>query len=173
VADFNAWSLAEPRESFWSARTRIMQRAHLTTGDRLWSTPNMAVMFTVTADTVKPKPSPRGGRSHDLLWARCSPQLWELRDGLPNMLSCQENLARAIEPHGLTVYDVHDAFNIFMKTGLDADDRLFQEDPDSEAGDYLELRAELDCLVAVSSCPGRGNRQAGWRHRPLQLEIRS
>ena len=172
VADFNAWSLAEPRERFWSARTRIMEAAHLTTGNRLWSSPSMQVMFTITADTVKPKPSPLGGKSHDLLWARCSARLWELRDGKPNMPNCQDNLARAIEPHGLTVHDVHDAFNIFMKTGLGPDDRLFQEDPESEPGDYLELRAEIDCLVAVSSCPGQGNRYPGWRHRPLLLEIR-
>ncbi|HYU18969.1 MAG TPA: urea carboxylase-associated family protein [Chloroflexota bacterium] len=171
VADFNAWSLADPREKFWSARTRIMQRAHLSTGDRLWSSPNMAVMFTITADTVKPKPSARDGKSHDLLWARCSSRLWELRDGLANIANCQDNLAQAIEPHGLSVHDVHDAFNIFMKTGLDADDHLFQEEPESEPGDYLELRAEIDCLVAVSSCPGRANRAPGWRSRPLLLQV--
>jgi hypothetical protein len=34
------------------------------------------VMFTITADTLEPKASPLGGRSHDLLWAR----LWELRE---------------------------------------------------------------------------------------------
>ena len=125
VADFNVWMLDDPRERFWSARTRIMERSHLTTGHRLWSSPNMVVLFTITADTVIPKDSPLGGRSHDLLWARCSSRLWELRDGLPNMPNCQDNLARAIEPHGLSVHDVHDAFNIFMKTGLDANDRLF------------------------------------------------
>src|SRR5205809_5019660 len=30
-----------------------------------------------------------GGTSHDLLWARCSARLWELRDGQPNMPNCQ------------------------------------------------------------------------------------
>jgi uncharacterized protein len=171
VADFNAWTLADPRERFWSARTRIMERSHLATGNRLWSSPNMVVLFTITADTVQPKASPLGGRSHDLLWARCSARLWELRDGLPNMPNCQDNLARAIEPHGLSVHDVHDAFNIFMKTGLGADGHLFQEDPETEPGDYLELQAEVDCLVAVSSCPGQGNRSAAWGHRPLLLQV--
>jgi uncharacterized protein len=173
VADFNAWSLVDPRERFWSARTRIMEAAHLTTGHRLWSSPSMQVMFTITADTVKHKPTPTGGRSHDLLWARCSARLWELRDGLANMPNCQDNLARAIEPHGLSVHDVHDAFNIFMKTGLDATDHLTNEDPESEPGDYVELRAEIDCLVAVSSCPGQANRDPSWGFRPLILEVRS
>lgn len=171
IADFNAWSLADPRERFWSSRTRIMEGGHLTTGNRLWSSPNMAVMFTVTADTVKPKPSPLGGKSHDVLWARCSAELWELRYGMPGVPNCQDNLARAIEPHGLTVHDVHDAFNIFMKTGLDANDQLFWEETESEPGDYLELRAEMDCLVAVSACPGAGNRDPAWGYRPLLLQV--
>jgi uncharacterized protein YcgI (DUF1989 family) len=171
VADFNAWSLADPRERFWSARTRIMEGAHLTVGNRLWSSPNMAVLFTITADTLQPRPSPLGGRSHDLLWARCSPELWRLRSGLDNARNCQDNLAAAIAPHGLSVHDVHDAFNIFMKTGLGPDDRLFWESPESAAGDYLELRAEVDCLVAVSACPGEANRNADYGLRPLQLEV--
>ncbi len=171
VADFNAWSLEDPRERFWSARTRILEGAHLSTGNRLWSSPSMVVLFTITADTLQPKPSPLGGKSHDLLWARCSAGLWQLRDGRPNLLNCQDNLARAIAPHGLSVHDVHDAFNIFMKTGLGADDRLFQEDPETEPGDYLELRAELDCLVAVSACPGQGHRSPAWGYRPLLLQV--
>jgi uncharacterized protein len=87
------------------------------------------------------------------------------------MPNCQDNLARAIEPHGLSVHDVHDAFNIFMKTGLSVDGSLFQEDPETVAGDYLELQAEVDCLVAVSSCPGQGNRSPAWGHRPLLLQV--
>ena len=171
VADFNAWSLPDHKENFWSGRTRILEGAHLSTGNRLWSSPSMEVMFTITADTVKRKPSPLGGKSHDLLWARCSSQLWVVRDALENAPNCQDNLARAIEPFGLSVYNVHDAFNIFMKTGLDSQDRLFQEDPESEADDYLELRAEMDCLVAVSACPGQGNLKPGWDYRPLLLQI--
>lgn len=170
VADFNAWSLPGLSEQFWSGRTRILEGAHLSTGNRLWSSPSMTVLFTVTADTVKPTPSARRGASHDLLWARCSSGLWQLRD-VHDAPNCQDNLTRAIEPYGLTVRDVHDAFNIFMKTGLDDEDRLFQEPADSVAGDYLELRAEADCLVAVSACPGRGTRSPEWGHRPLLLQV--
>ena len=78
---------------------------------------------------------------------------------------------RAIESYGLTAHNVHDAFNIFMKTGIGKDDRLFEEPAESQAGDYLELRAEKDCLVAVSSCPGRGNRFPEWQSRPLRVEV--
>ncbi len=170
VADFNAWRLPDLKERFWSGRTRILEGTHLSTGNRLWSSPSMEVLFTITADTVEAMDSPRRGISHDLLWARCSSELWQLR-GVDDAPNCQNNLTRAIEPHGLTVHDVHDAFNIFMKTGVDEEDRLFQEPADSVAGDYLELRAERDCLVAVSACPGRGNRSPEFGHRPLLLQV--
>ena len=170
VADFNAWTLPDYQEQFWSGRTRIVEGAHLSTGNRLWSSPYMEVLFTITADTVKRVDSPLGGISHDLVYARCSSQLWQLR-GVDNAPNCQDNLVRAIESHGLTAHNVHDAFNIFMKTGIGDDDRLFQEPTESVAGDYLELRAEKDCLVAVSSCPGRGNRFPEWQSRPLRLDV--
>ena len=170
IADFNAWTLPDYKEQFWSGRTRILEGAHLSTGNRLWSSPAMEVMFTITADTVRHTDTPLGGISHDLIWARCSSQLWQIR-GVDNAPNCQDNLTRAIEPHGLTVRSVHDAFNIFMKTGINEEDRLFEEPAESVAGDYLELRAEKDCLVAVSSCPGRGNRFPEWKHRPLLLQV--
>ena len=99
----------------------------------------MEVLFTITADTVKRVDSPLGGISHDLVYARCSSQLWQIR-GVDNAPNCQDNLVRAIESHGLTAHNVHDAFNIFMKTGIGKDDRLFEESAESVAGDYLELR---------------------------------
>jgi len=170
VADFNAWTLPDYKEQFWSGRTRILEGAHLSTGNRLWSSPTMDVMFTVTADTVKRTDSPLGGISHDLIWARCSSQLWKIR-GVHDAPNCQDNITGAIAPFGLDVRNVHDAFNIFMKTGLDQADQLFEEPAESIAGDYLELRAEKDCLVAVSSCPGRGNRFSDWKHRPLVLQV--
>lgn len=170
VADFNAWTLPDYKEQFWSGRTRIVEGAHLSTGNRLFSAPNMEVLFTITDDTVKRVDSPLGAISHDLIYARCSSGLWKLR-GVDNAPNCQDNLVRAIESYGLTAHNVHDAFNIFMKTGIDKDDRLFEEPAESLAGDYLELRAEKDCLVAVSSCPGRGNRFPEWRNRPLRIDV--
>jgi uncharacterized protein YcgI (DUF1989 family) len=53
--------------------------------------------------------------------------------------------------------DVHDPFNVFMNTGLDENDQLFFVDPDARPGDYVELRAELNCLIAISTCPGRSS----------------
>ena len=48
---------------------------------------------------------------------------------------------------------MHDPFNVFMRTGLDKDGKLFYEAPLSKQGDYIDFRAEVDCLIAISACP--------------------
>ena len=79
VADFNAFNKDDPKEMFWSGRTRLLQRAHLSVGDRLWSTPpRMRPMFTIIADTVDHKPLRRNARSHDLMYCRCNERLYEV-----------------------------------------------------------------------------------------------
>ncbi len=170
VADMNAFNLKNPREFFSSSFTRAMCGPHLTTGHQLWSNPpRMRPMFTIIADTVTHKPSRRGAISHDLLFGRCNRRIHEWRYGRDKKArNCQDNLAQAIKKFGMGQADVHDPFNIFMRTGLSRDDRLFFEDSAAEKGDYIDLRAEMDCIVAISACPGKSS---GPVLRPLGIEI--
>lgn len=155
IVDFNCWNLEEPREYFWSGRTRILEGAHLTTYNRIWSThPWMRPMMTMIADTVKHRPSPGGGAGHDCIYARCNYRIWEIASGAVGHRNCQDNLTEAIAPFGLDQFNVQDAFNLFMKTGVDpADGKLFFERTDGVKGDYVDLYAEFDLLAAASSCP--------------------
>jgi hypothetical protein len=169
VADFNAFSREDPREMFWSARTRILEGVHLTVGNRLWSTPpRMRPMFTIIADTVDHRPLPHRAASHDLLYARCNERLFEVVAGQPGRRNCQDNLAAAIKEFGLGPEHVHDAFNLFMTTGIDDNGRLFYLDPDAKKGEYVELHAEMDCLVAISACPGGCS---GPHNKPIGVQV--
>ena len=169
AADLNVFNPANPRETFSASRTRVDRGLHLTTGDVLLSSPpSECVLMTITDDTVKQQPSVRGAHSHDLIYGRCS-RLGQIRRyGLDVPRGCQEILAEAIAEFGLSADYVHDPFNIFMKSGVDERGRPFWEDPDARAGDYLELRAEMNCLVTVSACPGRSS---GPVPHPLAIEI--
>ena len=45
-----------------------------------------------------------------------------------------------------------------MRTGIDENQRTFWEEPfDVKAGDYIDMLALMDCIVAVSACPGRSS----------------
>lgn len=170
VCDFNAYNRRNFAEAFWAGGARVLERrTHLTVGNQLWSNPPwIRPMFTIVADTVKQRPSKLGLKSHDIMFAsRCNRQLF-IQRGMPGHANCQDNLARAIRPYGLPASAVHDAFNIFMKTWVKPDGQLFYKNPDAKKGDYMELRAEMDCLVSVSACPGKSS---GPKTRRLGVEI--
>jgi uncharacterized protein YcgI (DUF1989 family) len=178
IADFNAFNRHDPRQMFWSGRTRILERTHLSVGDRLWSTPpKMEPMFTIIADTVDHRPLPHGARSHDLLYCRCNAKMWELLTGKRGQPNCQDNLSNAIAEFGLTPDYVHDAFNLFMVTGQNDDGHLFFLDSDAREGDYVELHAEMDCIVALSACPASSSENLlkqspqGTGNLPIAVEI--
>jgi uncharacterized protein len=155
ICDFNAWNLDDPTEAFWSGRTRIFENTHLTVFNRLWSTPpRMRPIATIVEDTVEHRPPPGGSPGHDCLGARCTERMWSLVAGLPGHSNCQTNLATAIAPYGLGPQAVHDAFNIFMKTWVSPEDGTYRlSASDARRGDYIELYAEVNLLVALSACP--------------------
>ncbi len=154
VGDFNCWNLDNPRERFWASRTRQLQAAHVTTFDRLWSClPYLRPMLTITADSVGYGVDPDGGRCHDLLGTRCDPYVNRLLTGEDFDYHCHSNLVRAVQPYGLTEFDVHDVLNVFQVTGL-TDDRYFMSPSPAKQGDYFEFFAEIDLLCALSACPG-------------------
>ena len=96
VADFNAWSLHNPRERFWAARTKQLHRAHVTTFDRLWSSlPYLRPMVTITNDTVNYGFDEDGAGCHDLLGTRCDPYVHKILNGEDFDYSCHSNLMRA------------------------------------------------------------------------------
>lgn len=156
VLDLNLWSLHDPRERFWAARTRQFYGAHLSTGGRLWSNlPFLRPMATVVADTMEYGRDGDGAGCHDLLGTRCDPYVNQLLAGTAYDFHCHSNLTRAVLSHGLTEFDIHDVINIFQITGLtDKDELYFMKSCPARVGDHFELFAEIDLLMAASTCPG-------------------
>ena len=156
VADLNLWSLNDPRERFWASRTKQLHAAHLTTFNRLWSIlPFLRPMATITFDSLADYGRDAdGGRVHDLLGTRCDPYVNRMLTGEDFDYHCHSNLVRAVLPHGLTEFDVHDVLNVFQCTGLNDKDQYFMKTCPAKKGDYFEFFAEIDLLAALSTCPG-------------------
>jgi len=168
VADLIAFNSDDPREKFWQARTRVVYGGHLGVGDQLWSIPPWTrPMATLIADTVAHGDVVDGARSHDLLFCRCDARLYELVHKRA-AANCNGNLVAAIAPFGLGAGDVHDPFNIFMTTGLNRSGKPFYLPSDARKGDYVDLLAEINLLVAISACPGGSS---GKESHALEVEI--
>jgi len=169
VADTIVFNLDDLTEKFWAARTRVVHGGHLKVGAQLWSTPpKTRPMMTMIADSLEHAPLPGGARSHDLLFCRCDARLYDLVHKRPGAANCNDNLATAIEEFGISPLEVHDPFNIFMTTGLNSEGRPFYLPSDARKGDFVELFAEMNCLVAISACPGGSS---GSVSRSLQVEL--
>lgn len=153
VGDLNLWNLHNPRERFWAARTRQLQRSSMTTYDRFWSTlPQLRPMATIIADTLAEHPDAEV--IHDLLGTRCDPYVNRMLTGEDVDHHCHSNLTRAIHPYGLTELDVHDVLNVFQLAGLNDRREYFMDSCPARPGDHLEFFAEIDLLCALSTCPG-------------------
>jgi uncharacterized protein YcgI (DUF1989 family) len=127
--------------------------------------PRENVMMTVVADTCQNHWGNMGGR--------CSTRLYELRDSLEagTHRSCQENLTEALAPYGLTGDDVFDIFNIFMDVDLHPDGSFTIKPTTVGPDDYMDIRADMDVLAAVSACPADTSPTNDGKSAPLGIKI--
>ncbi len=88
--------------------------------------------------------------------------------GKKGAANCQDNLAGAIGKYGLGAYDVHDPLNLYMTTCLNDEGRPIYLASAAKMGDYVELYAVMDCIIAISACPGGSS---GDEHKGLLAEI--
>ena len=160
VGDFVAFNKANLAERFSSGRTRSENgKVKISVGDRLFS--NLCnVMFEITQDTCG---------VHDLLYPPCNRWVLQNRYKIPPHDGCEENLEKALSPWKITKFDIPDPFNIFENSTIDVTGKLKIQAPVSTAGDYVELKAEMNCLVGISSCAvDVGFTNAG-RCKPLRV----
>lgn len=183
VGDLNLWNLHDLNERFFSGKTRALHGTHVSTGDKLWSNlPFFRPMATVVWDTLDWYGWDEfGGGVHDVIGTRCDPYTNKLLSGDHYHYCCHSNLTRALAKHtgkGLDEAEpyVHDVLNVFMCTGFTKDTKqYFMKASPARAGDYLELFAEIDLLVGLSTCPGG---DCGAEHSsdearcgPLKIEV--
>ena len=140
---FNADDLAEPLslEHTHVSLGRIIPEV----GDSLVTNKRRPII-TLIADT-----SPG---IHDTLMAACDIYRYELLGAVGYHDNCTDNLGQALEGIGLKRVCQPAPFNIFMNVPVSVNGSTLTYFPAIAApGDYLELRAEMDCVVAFSACP--------------------
>ena len=121
-------------------------------------------MLTVTQDTV----------GHHFLGPHCSRRMMEIW-GAPGHRCCSDNFADALAEHGLTLEDVYSPASINLFAGLriesTGDGHIVLLPPTAKKGDLVDLRAEMDVLVAVSACPDDVSPANGHSCKPLGVQI--
>ena len=90
---------------------------------------------------------------HDTLLAACDRYRYEQLGCTTYHDNCTDNLAQALAELGITSSETPSPWNMFMNIPVAADGGLSFEPPVCKPGDYVLLRAEMDCVVAFSTCP--------------------
>jgi uncharacterized protein YcgI (DUF1989 family) len=163
VSDLVCFARADPAEWLSSGRTiDYANTIYVTAGHVLYSNRSRP-MLTILEDRV--------GR-HDFLLTPCSPQTFEiLYEGHEGYHpSCFENLHRNLAPFGIAEDAIPTTFNIFMNVDVLPSGELKIGPPLSKAGDFIDLRAEMDLIVGVTACSAEMSNN--YSFKPIALEIR-
>ena len=172
IGDFICFNLYSPREKLSTGETVNFNTVvaggsgsiQLTIGSKFYSNLQNP-MFEVIEDMAH--------GVHDLLYAPCSSAMYAAYLGNPNHRNCRDNLTNAVRPHGLSYLDIPDPINLFQSTRPQADGTIDYQPAAAEAGEYIALRALMDCLVAISACPFDGEVEGRKANSctPLKVEI--
>ncbi|CAE6940156.1 hypothetical protein R69927_07646 [Paraburkholderia domus] len=147
VVDCWAWNAYDLNEHMCMETSRVWnQRLNPIFGDT-FVTNDRHPILTVVEDT-----SPG---VHDTFMAACDRRRYELLGVRGYHRSCCDNMFEGMFELGVTPPRRNLAsFNIFMNIRVQPDGIALQTLPTvTKPGDYITLRAEMDCFVAFSACP--------------------
>lgn len=145
VVDLVCFAEQDLDEYLSTARTiGFNLKLFLSTDDVLfsnWGNP----MLTIVEDQV--------GR-HDMLFGACNQKLYERVFGVTETVpNCTDNLYGSLKQYNVKKARIPAPFNVFMRADINPDGTLEIMSPDSKAGEYIDLRAEQDLIVGLSTCP--------------------
>jgi uncharacterized protein YcgI (DUF1989 family) len=147
VVDCWAWNAYDVSEHMSMEATRVWtQRLNPRVGDSFVTNLRQPIL-TLVEDT-----SPG---VHDTFMAACDRHRYALLGVRGYHRNCRDNMFEAMQALGVTVpAPILASFNIFMNIAVRQDGISLDTRPTvSRPGDYVVLRAEMDCYVAFSACP--------------------
>ena len=107
---------------------------------------------------------------HDTLNAACDIFRYQLlgHEGFHD--NCTDNLKMALTELGIRSTRVPCPFNMFSNRPWELGGRLYKKPPVSQPGDVFIMRAEMNCIVIMSSCPRDMNPTNGANQTPKAFD---
>ena len=143
--------------------------AKLTTGYLLVSDMGRA-MFSITGDTLG---------WHDPLGGHDTAAIVQTKWGAKNYQTARNDWHRNSHDHflielakyGLNARDLVANVNFFSKVSADDDGRLHFQSDHAKADDFLDLRAEMDLLVILTTCHHPLDHAPAYGPKPVKLQL--
>ena len=136
-------------------------------------------MFTNTQGVSNITPNPMFSITEDRVGLHysgggfCTDEINYIRFKERNTRNCGDNLKMAYEPHGISRddFDFDCCFNVFMNLTFQTGGAMKLKEPHSKPGDYIDLKAEMDSIVAISNCPQDRNPCNAFKPTPLKIQV--
>jgi uncharacterized protein len=90
---------------------------------------------------------------HDTLIAACDDYRYGLLGCTDYHDNCTDNLHAAMRRIGIALSECPSPLNLWMNIPVAGDGSTSWGEPLSKPGDHVVLRAQIDCIVAMSACP--------------------
>ena len=162
VADVICFNRDDPTEKLHNARgVRLNGTYKPTVGHVLYSD-ECNPMFTIVTDTLG---------ENFFGDSMCSDEMNFVRYGIRGTRNCRDNLTMAVKGWDITKKQLPGAFAPFMSVSFTPEGRTAITDATSRPGDYVDLRAEINLLVAISNCPQDQNPCNGFKPTPLEIAV--
>ncbi len=164
AVDFLAYVADDPAERYDAQATVAAQRSlFLRTGSVLRTNEGRPLLQVVDSTC----------EYHDTIGGACSPESNTLRYGhhTRHQHACVDNFLAALAPWGLGKRDIVSNVNWFMNVPVVDDGTLGIVDGISAPGLAVELRAEVDALIAISNCPQINNPCNGFDPTPVRVVV--
>ena len=162
VGDMTVLNLHDFRETLSAQCTNSFNGRSLSKAAKLFAgPPTFSEMLSVVDDKV----------GVHWIHGRCNSFMYKVLFGEENHPNCHDHIAGALQPYGISAYDVpFDTFNIFMNGHVDDNGHYTFDPPLIEQGDYIDFLAEMDVLIALSACPDPSSIN-DCSPKPLKIEI--
>ena len=109
---------------------------------------------------------------HDILVACCDQPRYEQLGVHHYHDNCADNFRMSLIAIGEKLVRVPSPVNIWMNIPVDSEGGFTWEAPVSKAGDYVRLKASLDCIAIMSACPQDITPVNGVGTEPAELAFR-
>ena len=163
AVDFLCYNAKDPADRYSAADTmKISGKLFVGKGTRLY-TDMGNILFTVVEDTC--------GR-HDTIGGCCSRESNFVRYGVREGPNCRDNFLAGLAKFGLGKKDIVANLNFFMYVPITPEGGMAIVEGLSKPGDYIDLRAEMDVLVALSNCPQMNNPANDYNPTPIRVTVR-
>jgi uncharacterized protein YcgI (DUF1989 family) len=90
---------------------------------------------------------------HDTVIAACDVHRYAMLGCQEYHDNCTDNLHAALAQLDLRAPDCPAPLNLWMNIPVEPDGKIIWGEPLSKPGDYVTLRAAIDCIVVMSTCP--------------------